>query len=46
MRNYHYRYLVRLSEEQRLRPDGYIGLTGGSHDQEPIIDYLRDVIGR
>ena len=29
-----------------VRPDGYIGLTGGSHDQEPIIDYLRDVIGR
>jgi hypothetical protein len=29
-----------------VRPDGYIDLTGGSHDQEPIIDYLRDVIGR
>ncbi len=29
-----------------VRPDGYIGLTGGSNDQEPIIDYLRDVISR
>jgi 2-polyprenyl-6-methoxyphenol hydroxylase-like FAD-dependent oxidoreductase len=27
-----------------VRPDGYIGLTGGSPNQEPIIDYLRDVI--
>lgn len=29
-----------------VRPDGYIGLTGGSHAQEPVIDYLRDVTGR
>ncbi len=29
-----------------VRPDGYIGLTGGSPGQEPIIDYLRDVIGQ
>src|SRR5713226_4262354 len=25
-----------------VRPDGYIGLTGGSPGQEPIIDYLRN----
>ena len=29
-----------------VRPDGYIGFTGGSPGQEPIIDYLRDVIGQ
>lgn len=29
-----------------VRPDGYIGLTGGSIDPQPIIDYLRDVTGR
>jgi hypothetical protein len=29
-----------------VRPDGYIGLTGGSLSQEPIIDYLRNVTGR
>ncbi|HEX6110124.1 MAG TPA: hypothetical protein VFZ02_11995 [Ktedonobacteraceae bacterium] len=29
-----------------VRPDGYIGLTGGSIGQEPIIDYLRNVTGR
>ena len=28
-----------------VRPDGYIGLTGGSPGQEPIIDYLREVTG-
>ncbi len=28
-----------------VRPDGYIGLTAGSHDQEPVIDYLHDVTG-
>ncbi len=28
-----------------VRPDGYIGLTGGMIDREPIIDYLRNVIG-
>jgi 2-polyprenyl-6-methoxyphenol hydroxylase-like FAD-dependent oxidoreductase len=26
-----------------VRPDGYIGLTGGSTDLQPIIDYLHDV---
>ena len=29
-----------------VRPDGYIGLTGGSTDPQPIIDYLRDVAGQ
>jgi 2-polyprenyl-6-methoxyphenol hydroxylase-like FAD-dependent oxidoreductase len=29
-----------------VRPDGYIGLTGGSTNPQPIIDYLRDVTGR
>lgn len=29
-----------------VRPDGYIGLTGGSIDPQPIIDYLREVTGR
>ncbi len=29
-----------------VRPDGYIGLTGGSIDPHPIIDYLREVTGR
>jgi 2-polyprenyl-6-methoxyphenol hydroxylase-like FAD-dependent oxidoreductase len=29
-----------------VRPDGYIGLTGASPGQEPIINYLRDVIGQ
>jgi len=28
-----------------VRPDGYIGLTGGMIDREPIIDYLRNVTG-
>lgn len=28
-----------------IRPDGYIGLTGGTISQEPLIDYLREVIG-
>jgi 2-polyprenyl-6-methoxyphenol hydroxylase-like FAD-dependent oxidoreductase len=28
-----------------VRPDGYIGLTGGNLDQEPIIDYLHSVTG-
>ncbi|GHO48646.1 hypothetical protein KSX_68090 [Ktedonospora formicarum] len=29
-----------------VRPDGYIGLTGGSLDSDPIIDYLRGTTGR
>ena len=29
-----------------VRPDGYIGLTGGSTDPQSIIDYLRDVAGQ
>ena len=29
-----------------VRPDGYIGLTGGTFDQQPIIDYLHLVTGR
>jgi hypothetical protein len=29
-----------------VRPDGYIGLTGGNTDSQPIIDYLRYVTGR
>ncbi|HET8846715.1 MAG TPA: FAD-dependent monooxygenase [Ktedonobacteraceae bacterium] len=29
-----------------VRPDGYIGLTEGDLRQEPIFDYLREVIGR
>jgi hypothetical protein len=29
-----------------VRPDGYIGLTGGSLGPQPIIDYLRNVTGR
>jgi hypothetical protein len=29
-----------------VRPDGYVGLTGGSLEQEPIIDYLRHAAGR
>jgi hypothetical protein len=29
-----------------VRPDGYIGLTGGNIAQEPIINYLRNVTGR
>ncbi|WP_165422783.1 FAD-dependent monooxygenase [Ktedonosporobacter rubrisoli] len=29
-----------------VRPDGYIGLTGGNLDQELIIDYLHDVVGQ
>jgi 2-polyprenyl-6-methoxyphenol hydroxylase-like FAD-dependent oxidoreductase len=29
-----------------VRPDGYIGLTGASPGQEPIINYLRDAIGQ
>jgi hypothetical protein len=28
-----------------VRPDGYIGLTGGMINREPIIDYLRNVTG-
>jgi hypothetical protein len=28
-----------------VRPDGYVGLTGGRVGQEPIIDYLRNAIG-
>jgi 2-polyprenyl-6-methoxyphenol hydroxylase-like FAD-dependent oxidoreductase len=28
-----------------IRPDGYIGLAGGTISQEPLIDYLREVIG-
>ncbi|HEY4386856.1 MAG TPA: FAD-dependent monooxygenase [Ktedonobacteraceae bacterium] len=28
-----------------VRPDGYVGLTGGSVGQETVIDYLRDIIG-
>jgi 2-polyprenyl-6-methoxyphenol hydroxylase-like FAD-dependent oxidoreductase len=28
-----------------VRPDGYIGLTGGRPGQDPIVAYLRDVIG-
>jgi 2-polyprenyl-6-methoxyphenol hydroxylase-like FAD-dependent oxidoreductase len=28
-----------------VRPDGYVGLTGGSVGPEPIIDYLRAVTG-
>jgi 2-polyprenyl-6-methoxyphenol hydroxylase-like FAD-dependent oxidoreductase len=27
-----------------VRPDGYIGLTVGCLDQEPVLDYLRDTI--
>jgi hypothetical protein len=27
-----------------VRPDGYIGLTGGNNSQEPLIDYLRSVM--
>jgi 2-polyprenyl-6-methoxyphenol hydroxylase-like FAD-dependent oxidoreductase len=29
-----------------VRPDGYISLTGGSLDVQPIIDYLHDITGR
>jgi hypothetical protein len=29
-----------------VRPDGYIGLTGGSLDSDSMIDYLRGVTGR
>ena len=29
-----------------VRPDGYIGLTGGSTDLQPISNYLRDIIGQ
>ncbi len=29
-----------------VRPDGYIGLTGGNIAQEPITNYLHDVTGR
>jgi len=29
-----------------VRPDGYIGLTGGNVDPLPVIDYLHDVTGR
>jgi hypothetical protein len=29
-----------------IRPDGYIGLIGGSLGPQPIIDYLHDVTGR
>ncbi|HLZ55655.1 MAG TPA: FAD-dependent monooxygenase [Ktedonosporobacter sp.] len=29
-----------------IRPDGYIGLTGGNIRQEPIIDYLHTITGR
>jgi len=28
-----------------VRPDGYIGLTAGSFEAQPILDYLREVIG-
>jgi 2-polyprenyl-6-methoxyphenol hydroxylase-like FAD-dependent oxidoreductase len=28
-----------------VRPDGYVGLTGGKIGQEPLIDYLRNVVG-
>jgi 2-polyprenyl-6-methoxyphenol hydroxylase-like FAD-dependent oxidoreductase len=27
-----------------VRPDGYIGLTGGSNDNQAIIDYLRNIM--
>ena len=39
---------VRVPEDALIlvRPDGYIGLTGGSHSLEPIFDYLREIIGR
>jgi 2-polyprenyl-6-methoxyphenol hydroxylase-like FAD-dependent oxidoreductase len=29
-----------------VRPDGYIGLTGGKIDPQPIINFLREVTGR
>jgi FAD binding domain len=29
-----------------VRPDGYIGLTGGRADFQPIMDYLRNVTGQ
>lgn len=28
-----------------VRPDGYVGLTGGKVDQEPLIDYLHAIVG-
>jgi hypothetical protein len=28
-----------------VRPDGYVGLTGGEVGQESIISYLRNVVG-
>jgi 2-polyprenyl-6-methoxyphenol hydroxylase-like FAD-dependent oxidoreductase len=40
----HRAYGIRGSALILVRPDGYIGLTGGSPGQEPIIDYLREVI--
>jgi len=29
-----------------VRPDGYVGLTGGRLNQEPLINYLHTIIGR
>ena len=28
-----------------VRPDGYIGLTAGSFEAQPLLEYLREVIG-
>jgi len=38
--------LFRGDAQILVRPDGYIGLTGGSIDPQPTIDYLRDVTSR
>lgn len=44
--NYAYRfYGVSNDALVLVRPDGYVGLTGGKADQEPIIGYLRNVVG-
>ena len=42
----HRAYGIRGSALILVRPDGYIGLTGGSPGKAPIIDYLRDVTGQ
>jgi predicted metal-dependent peptidase len=38
-------YGIREAAMILVRPDGYIGLTCGSLDLEPILDYLRDIRG-
>jgi hypothetical protein len=42
----HNAYGIRGSALILVRPDGYIGLTGGSPGKAPLIDYLREVIGQ